>query len=335
MFLDILQEVAQDVGKSLNDAGNRSWLTRQINNAAREIYSTEDLFGCEREQIILAAAGEQQITLPWYVESILGLRNYDTRKSVELVDMRPRYSRDGWKRAAQNSPTLQYRLKGEVALSKELSDEAGLVISLPDGVSNDKLFSVTIVGSNSQASRVTESLIFKVGDTSKATSNFFSDVTAILKSSETSYDLTVVDVGDSVVAFIPCHLRSVTYKLLQVLDRTEQQSQDVLLELLFKHKFEPFVNDTDCFVAGSMYDKAIYWKTMEHIYAKQDGKADDAAMCGQKAQALIANIISNSVGNKLDMQFAFGPNSTLEALEVSEVAAEFGINFSNTQYPIR
>ena len=189
--------------------------------------------------------------------------------------------------------------------------------------------------SNSQASRVTETITFKVGDTAKATQNFFADVTAILKSSETTYDLTVIDVGDNVVAFIPCHLRAVTYKLLQVLDRTEQQSQDVLLELLFKHKFEPFINDTDCFVAGSMYDKAIYWKTLEHIYAKQDGKADDAAMCGQKSQALIANIISNSVGNKLDMQFAFGPNSTLAALDVSEVAAEFGINACDTQYPIR
>lgn len=335
MFLDILQEVAQDVGKSWTDPGSRSWLTRQINNAAREIYSTEDLFGCEREQIITLEANQQQITLPWYVESVLGLRNYDTRKSVELVDMRPRYSRDGWKRAAQNSPTLQYRLKGEVALSKDLSDEAGLVISLPDGVVNTKQFSVTIVGSNSQASRVTEIITFNSGDKSKTTQNFFSGVTAILKSSETSYDLTVTDVGGNVVAFIPCHLRTVTYKLLQVLDRTEQQSQDTLVELLFKHKFEPFVNDTDCFVAGSMYDKAIYWKTMEHIYAKQDGKADDAVMCGQKAQALIANIISNSIGNKLDMQFAFGPNSTLAALEVSEVAAEFGINACNTQYPIR
>ena len=207
MFLDILQEVAQDVGKSWTDPNSRSWLTRQINNAAREIYSTEDLFGCEREQIITLEANQQQITLPWYVESVLGLRNYDTRKSVELVDMRPRYSRDGWKRSAQNSPTLQYRLKGEVALSKDLSDEAGLVISLPDGVVNTKQFSVTIVGSNSQASRVTEIITFNSGDKSKTTQNFFSGVTAILKSSETSYDLTVTDVGGNVVAFIPCHLQ--------------------------------------------------------------------------------------------------------------------------------
>ena len=293
MLYDIITELAQELGRDLNKPSDRSWILSQVNHAAREIYDTDTIVGCEREKIFTLGVEDQQVALPWYVDRCIGVRDYDLREAIEQVDMRPRYMNSAWSRQSQQYPYRQWRIKGESALSKNLLDEASLTISLPDGTTAPRAFSVTIVGSNSQSARLTEVVNFAAGDRTKTTDNFFAEVFSIMKTEATTYDLTVTDVQGREVSSIPSHLKRAAFMLLQVMDRGESKAQTQLVEILYKQRFELFVNDTDSFTAGDSYDKCIYWKTLEHIYAKQDGKEDKAAMCGNKAQVLLANIISN------------------------------------------
>lgn len=73
MLYDILTELAQETGRDLTSANNRLWLTQQVNHAAREIYATEDIAGCEREQVFNVGISDQQIALPWYIDGLIGV----------------------------------------------------------------------------------------------------------------------------------------------------------------------------------------------------------------------------------------------------------------------
>ena len=315
MLYDILTELAQEVGRDLRDSSNRLWLVQQVNHAAREIYGTEDIAGCEREQVFNVGVSDQQIALPWYMDGLIGVRDYDSGRDVQQVDMRPRYSRGGWKKPYLQSPYLQWRQKGESALSTNLTDEAALTLSLPDGVVAVEAFTVYVVGSNSQAARVTETVTFAIGDRTKTTTNFFGNVTSIQKSVATTYDLNVYDVGSVLVSSIPSHLKIARFLLVQILNRNETTSPTAwLVEVLYKQRFEMFVNDTDTFTAGEQYEKVVYWKTLEHVYAKLDGQEGKAMMCGGKAQGLLNAILSNSAQN-LELEIQFGRNPTLECFQ--------------------
>lgn len=333
MLYDILTELAQETGRSLTDASNRLWLTQQVNHAAREVYSTEDIAGCEREQVFNVGISDQQIALPWYMDGLIGVRDYDSGRDVQQVDMRPRYSRGGWKKPYLQAPYLQWRQKGESALSTNLTDEAALTLSLPDGVTAAEAFTVYIVGSNSQSARVTELVTFAVGDTTKTTTNFFGNVASIQKSGATTYDLNIYDVGGVLVSSIPSHLKIARFLLIQILNRNETTSPTAwLVEVLYKQRFEQFVNDTDTFTAGEQYEKVVYWKTLEHIYSKLDGKEEKAMLCGVKAQFLLNAILSNSAQN-LELEIQFGRNPTLECFQRTGWAA--AAMYPGVQYPGR
>jgi len=327
MLLEILNEIRTDIGSDVSSSRDRAWLLQQINHAARELYDTADITGAEREQIFELDVDEQQIALPWYVGDIIGVRDYDTRASIEQVDMRPRYLRDAWTRDSQLQPMMQWRRKGQSALRRNLLNEETLTLELPTAAT--AAFDVFIVGSNSSAARITERVRFAIGDSSKSTVNLYENVTSIVKSAPTEFDLTIKSLDGTEVSNIPSHLTKAQFVLVQVLDRDDSRVESQLVEVCFKHVFEPFVNDTDSFTAGDVYDKVIYWKTLEQIYAKQEGKEDRAAMCGNKAQAMLSNILSNMAG-KVEMKFAFGENPTLSAISASAAAARNGIFLTKT-----
>jgi hypothetical protein len=317
MLLDILTEVAQELGRSTSDLNERRLMIAQINHAAKEIYETDDILGCEREQVFNIGLSDQQITLPSYVGEILGARNYDSRSNIQQVDMRPRYARSGWKKPFQQWPYLQWRKKGNTPVCRSIVDEAAITVSLPDGVVAERDFTVSITGSNEQSSRVVDVLTFSSGDTTKTTSKFFGDIESITKNKAIDYDLTVTDVNGDTIAQIPNTQLNSNYLLIQVLDRLETNNPAALVEVLYKPRFRPMQLDTDVFTAGEAYDKVIFWKTMAFFYAKMDGKEDRVQMFDMKSQSLLSNLIASAAGN-IEMEIDFGRNGTLEAFRYAE-----------------
>lgn len=281
---NILADVVADVGGSTSNDSEKAIIVKRINDAAEEIYNCEDLSGSLREQVFDLNTDTQQISLPNYVGEIRGMRYYDARLKITLNDMMPRYhyglGNEVW--------PLKYRVLTKSPLATFITNQSVLKVTSP--LASLENFTVTIVGSTPNSSVVRETLNFSVGDLTKTTVANFETVVSITKSSPTTYDLIVSDVEDTELARIPNAALNSEYIIVQVLDF--ESTNPNTIEVLYKHRLFPFVNEYDEFPAGSAYDKAIYWKYLEHEAARnKDVKGSVAAM--QKATQIIRQVAEN------------------------------------------
>lgn len=289
MLKTILENVAQETG--LNATSERAYLLRYINKAADELYYTYDLFNCEREQLFNVGSSNQQITLPSYVYRISALRNYDTTSTIILRDMRPRYSANRWNKPYEGFPYLTWRQKFKSPVQADTTNIGPVVINIAEAATVS--FDVLITGTTANASRITETLSFIPGDLTKTTTNNFLSFESLRKSVPCNADITFVDAGGVTIATLGNNELYTEYTIIQILDRYQEVSEDQLVEVLYKTRFYPFINDYDSYPCGDLYDEAIYWKTMELLVAKQVGQEDRAMLCAQKCVSLIRNIHDN------------------------------------------
>src|SRR5207253_1562941 len=119
------------------------------------------------------------------------------------------------------------------------------------------------------STRATEEVTFCPGELTMTTVNTWKApmVESIRKNILTNYDLSIRDVDGNELSIIPNILYAPSYVTLQVLDFEVTSYYSV--EILYKLAYYPFRFDEDEFIVGhSAYDKAIYWKYMEHEYAR-------------------------------------------------------------------
>ena len=298
MLKNILLECSAAVGISLTEVDKRAWLIAKINAAAEEIYNSGDNAGCMREQVFTVESTQQQVTLPYYVDKIRAAREWNTSRKMHLNDMRPRYQTSKWRQ-----PFLFWRVKGVVALKRDLGNQGTITCIFGEAVTART--KVVITGSTSTASRTAETLTYEVGDTSKTTTKSFTSIESISKSVTTVADLTIYDASANTIAEIPNHELSSRYTLVQVTDEESPQlSPNNVFEVLYKIRFSPFINDTDEFPCPG-FDKAIYWKVLEHIWAEQKDRVDAAIMAGQKCAAIINQLNANDSGG-IEIEMDFG-----------------------------
>lgn len=298
MLKTILLDCSAAVGVSLTEADKRAWLIAKINGAAEELYNSGDNAGCLREQVFTVESTQQQTTLPYYVDKIRAAREWNTSRKMHLNDMRPRYQTSKWRQ-----PFLFWRVKGIVPLMRELSNQGTLTCIFREAVTTRT--KLTVTGATSTASRWVETLTYEVGDTSKTTSKSYVSIESISKNITTTSDLVIYDASAATVAEIPNHELSSRYTLVQVTDEESPVlSPNNVFEVLYKIRFSPFINDTDEFPCPN-FDKAIYWKTLEHIWAEQKDRGDAAILAGQKCAAIVAQLNANDSGG-IEVEMDFG-----------------------------
>ncbi len=296
----ILSELAADEGIPLNTSAERAYLIDIINKAAREIYDTTDLRGSLREQVFNIGNDQQLVTLPWYVENIRAVRQYDYRFKTIYEPMQVRYQTNEWQQ-----PLISWReVRKEAPLQREIANHGPLTVTLTEAATVP--FVLTVTGKTPNSTRKTESVVFLAGDTTKTTVNNYEDITALTKNKVIDQDLSVADMDGNTVAFIPNHELKSRNTIVQVIDRWQQEGEDVLVEVLFKLRFTPFVNETDSFPCGDLYDRCIYWKAISHLYTKQEGEVAQNKVLGAEAKCrqLIEALTSNDNDgkpHKLDM----------------------------------
>lgn len=300
-LINILADVSADSGISTTNGTDRAYLINKINQAARELFDSNDLKGCLREQLFNLGSSNQQVALPYYVDSIRGVRDYDSKLPVTIQDMVPRYQLEGWK----DFLGYKWRTKYKQHPIKQSTLSTGkLTISLSSPASQD--FAVIITGQTATAQRIQETVSFSVGQQQLITANNFLSIESFQKTSVTLEDLTIADLTGIILADIPnCEVRS-SYTIIQVLDYDTTTSQDVVVEVLYKVRFTPFYNDYDSFPCGDLYDKAIYWKTMEFLHAKKDSELDinRAIAANAKCRDVMLQLADNQeLGQALRMQF--------------------------------
>lgn len=311
-LLYVLSELASETGMTISVASQRAYLISQINKAAYELYSKRDLNDALNEQLItfstvVDADGNQVqlAALPYYVWRLRAIRNYYTRRSVDFHDMRPRYKSDGW-----TESLLAFRQRKRAAIQRDILNAGPLMLSIT--AAETAAFTVSVVGSTANASRVQENITFAVGDTSKLSTNAFVTIDSISNLALHSSDVTVVDLDGNTLAVLPNNQFKSEYLIVQILDYVAvQPSVPYLVEILYKPVFTPLVNDGDEFQCSG-YDDAIIWQTLGNKKAKSN--PDQAALAFMKVREIIQNC-SDDEEQGTDKTIDFVPNPLLNVYD--------------------
>jgi len=306
-FRDILLDFMAHTGLKVDQ---RTYATRIINGAAEELYNKPsfDPANCLREQVFsLDTNAINQCTLPYYVGALRGVREYQTGLRADMHDMRPRYTTQGWRE--QYDKWLTFRKKHEVALARDIANEGPLTLTLTAPAA--EAINVNVVGASSVSARVIEVVAFAVGDTVKATSNSFNFIEAIEKDNLTTFDLNVTDIDGVLLAYIANNQYKSRYTLIQIPDYPQviNANDTLYIEVIYKLQFSPFKNDFDQFPATG-YDKAIYWKSLEHWFARKEDKVQEMLAAGAKC-AEVLNDISVDNESQTQKKIDFGRNQYL------------------------
>lgn len=280
----IIDFVAPKVAVNLESTADRALLVQNINEAALEIHRSDDLANCLFEQVFSVDLTEQQITLPYYVEFVRGVRNYDYKHKINLHTMRPRYQE-----FQTEYSTLDWRTKGEVCLAVDMTNASALTFTLAEAETEQ--FEIVVVGSTTTSQRVREVVTFEVGDIEKTTTNSFQPfppINTISKSMRTKSDVSVTDASDNEIAMIANNMDRSMYNLIQVSSDETVNNGCTCYEVLFKHRFIPFYNDEDEFMYPH-FDMAIAWQAYANYFANttDPNKLAIAATAQNKASKLM------------------------------------------------
>lgn len=291
MLYDIIVPLAREVtGNKLSVTAERLLVVDLVNRAAKELYDSADLVGCLREQVFSAALTGSQVTLPYYVEHIRGVRPYSGFYPITPINMLPRYVSTVWEDTKYN-----WRVKYKTPLETNLTVASHLTFTLKSTESTDVIIYVT--GSTPTSDRLTESVTITAGSLSATSTNVFTEfpgVKGLRKNRITTHNIDVYNDSSAIIATIPnCELES-RNTIIQVVDSTgccstspnTCTSDCTCWEILYKLRFVPFVNDFDEFPCMG-YDDAIQWKARELWYADQDGKEERALLANQKCKSLV------------------------------------------------
>ena len=270
MLSDIRSELVTDHGINISTTGERVYVDNLINQALNEIYTNNELYLSEREQLFDIGSEYQIITLPHDVDKVLAVRRYTSRQRVKQEDMRPRYRSMSWAEPYIGHPYLAWRFKNRSCLKKEFLNVAPFTYTINQAIAAG--FRITVTGRTNTASQVTEVITFGATDTAKTGTVAFTEYFSMQKSAVISQDVVVTDADGNEVSVIPNNVLRCSYPYYQVLDRNETYSTDnTLVEVLYKLKQSKLVNDTDI-AMDEVYDKAIYYKASAMYYAKKPGE---------------------------------------------------------------
>lgn len=307
-LINILDDFASYSGIGKQNDTQRAFALNIINQAAEDLYAILDTISCLREQIFRVDCTTKQCVLPYYVGEIRGIRQFSNGLNYAQHDMRPRYSYSGWKEQYKNY-NLLIRNKGFISLENFGENSGNLIFTLPTGKTSEKAFSIIVTGKTPYAGRIQETIEFAIGDSTKTSVNSFEPefIEAIRKSVTNNFDITISDIDGTTLGMIANSELGSRYTLIQTPDFPFVDTEtDAYVEIMYKQRFTPFTNDYDVFPGHpEKYDKAIYWKAIEHWASRKDGKQDVALLAHKKCAEVMQNINEDSSGqNELEMNFA-------------------------------
>lgn len=306
MLSDIRTELMSDFGVSQTNTNEVAYFNRLINAAINELYTNNELYLSEREQIMDVGQANQVITLPSEVNKVLAVRRYETRIRVKQEDMRMRYRSMGWAEPYLGYPYLAWRFKNRSCLKKEFLNTAPFTYTINQPVTGG--FTITITGATNTASKVIEVITFSSTDTTKTGTVPFVSYDSIQKNVTTTQDISVTDADGNEVANIPNHKLKCSYPYYQILDRYESFSTETtLVEVLYKLSVDKLVNDTDRFLED-VYDRAVYYKAAAMYLIKKPGEDSvERAAINNKACEDTLKGINESYMHNASSEIVFAP----------------------------
>jgi len=289
----ILKQVGFKVGLNPADNDQREVLLRFVNEATKELYHMSDMAGCLEEQYFKVNA-DQTVSLPEYVGQIRAMREAASHVAIKLSQMRPRYNQFNWPDEWRN-----WRLKGMQTLQAPLLNQSALTIKVK--AVETAPITVDIVGATDGSARSSETIVMDA--VSKQTTNAYFDVSTFTKQAYSQYDVTLYDIDDNQISFIPNNCLRAQFQVVDISSSpwtTPNTGSDFgWVEVLYKKALTWFSDDNDEFPVQG-YDNIIVNKCLQ-LYFEENGNAKMAMAYYQKAQQSLAQIHEDTNRGTEDM----------------------------------
>jgi len=270
----ILDRVGKKLGINPNDNHQRSIMLGYLNEGAQELYEESDMVGSLVEDSFYVQ-GNKTIALPNNVSSIRAIREKESKYPWKLSNLTERYS---YNNLEQDDRT--WRIKGYEPFKVTPSSFASMKATATQAMTD---ISLTVIGTRSDASRFVETV--DMDTTSNTFSTTFVVIESIIKSDICTYDISIKESDDTVVAVIPNNEKESQYLIVDVSEfpweSTAAQDDQHTLEVVYKKKLPYLSKDSDEFPADG-YDNIIVNKVMQ-LFMEEQGKIEEAMLYDKKA----------------------------------------------------
>ena len=270
----ILDRVGKKLGINPNDNHQRSIMLDYLNEGAQELYEESDMVGSLVEDSFYVQ-GDKTIALPSNVSSVRAIREKESKYPWNLSNLTERYSRNN---IEQEDRT--WRIKGYEPFKVTPTSFASMKATATQAMTD---ISLTVVGTRSDATRFVETV--DMDATSNTFSTTFTAIESIIKSDVCTYDISIKQSDDTVVAVIPNNEKESRYLIVDVSkypwESDAAADDEHTLEVLYKEKLPYLSKDSDEFPADG-YDNILVNKVMQ-LYMEEQGKIEEAMLYDKKA----------------------------------------------------
>jgi hypothetical protein len=270
----ILDRAGKKLGVNPNDNHQRSIMLAYLNEGAQELYEESDMVGSLVEDSFYVQ-GNKTIALPSNVSSIRAIREKESKYPWSLSGITERYT---YNNLEQDDRT--WRIKGYEPFKVTPTSFSGMKAVVTAAMST---ITITVVGSAAGISRTFEDVT--LSGTSNVFSTTFTSIESIIKSDVCTYDISIKESDDTVVAVIPNNEKESQYLIVDVSEfpweSDAAQDDEHTLEVVYKKKLPYLSKDSDEFPADG-YDNIIVNKVMQ-LYMEEQGKLEEAMLYDKKA----------------------------------------------------
>ena len=283
-----------------------------LNEGAQELYEESDMVGSLVEDSFYVQ-GNKTIALPSNVSSIRAVREMESKYPWNLSSLTERYT---YNSLEQDDRT--WRIKGYEPFKVTPSSFASMKATATQAMTD---ISLTVIGTRSDASRFVETV--DMDATSNTFSTTFTSIESIIKSDICTYDISIKESDDTVVAVIPNNEKESQYLIVDVSEfpweSTAAQDDQHTLEVVYKKKLPYLSKDSDEFPADG-YDNIIVNKVMQ-LYMEEQGKIEEAMLYDKKASRSMGRRNSDlQRGQRQKVRFDKHPHDKLTTSLINKYA---------------
>jgi len=283
-----------------------------LNEGAQELYEESDMVGSLVEDSFYVQ-GNKTIALPSNVSSIRAVREKESKYPWSLSNLTERYA---YNTLEQDDRT--WRIKGYEPFKVTPTSFSGMKAVVTAAMST---ITITVVGSAAGISRTFEDVT--LSSTSNTFSTTFTSIESIIKSDVCTYDISIKQSDDTVVAVIPNNEKESQYLIVDVSEfpweSNAAQDDDHTLEVVYKKKLPYLSKDSDEFPADG-YDNIIVNKMMQ-LYMEEQGKIEEAMLYDKKASRSMGRRNSDlQRGQRQKVRFDKHPHDKLTTSLINKYA---------------
>jgi len=242
------------------------------------------------------------VALPEFIGELQGMRQCSSQQLIPLLSMTPRYASD-----TQSYKWKNWRDVGESPFhTTPVSVDA---LNFEASVLEDAI--VRINGQTSIANRIEELVTISASPTSSTNLWNPDGLKSISSDSTRTCDITVKDADDNEVAILYNNKKRTRYKMVDVSKLffgSDNNSDESIVDILYKAPLDYLSADTDSFPGGDIYDDAWYYRAMSVHFSSKPTLNVSLAATNRTLSIVAAKNIKDGSEQGIIKKMEFGRN---------------------------